>query len=190
LKEGTKVTTTENPFADTTEDEQSLAGPFEAEDLDVDTPDDDAAEDTATGEPATEGKLAKKTASARPSVPEGYTTPVQFAKMLTTYLHDSNQLDEEKIVAPQVVYSYIKNSQGGKNPFPVYSVGDRQWLLKLDDEGKPAEGLKWWQDKIDRVAASKQNAAAKATKKAEKASTDGTPVTDKEADQGPVEEAE
>jgi flagellin-like hook-associated protein FlgL len=203
--EGNKVTApTDNPFAEPTDeqvfaDDTEAAEPTnaEAEDLDVDTPSEDAPEDTATGETVGETKTAAKKASAstKPPVPEGYTTPVQFAKMLTDYLHekkDSNDqplLDPEKTVAPQVVYSYIKNSQGGKNPFPTYEVGGRQWLLKLDDEKQPAEGYKWWMDKIERVAASKQNATTKAAKKAAKAAE--TPDSIKKNDEtGPVEEAE
>lgn len=198
------MTTTENPFAETEPTDAELfadesdgveaeeendadvegTGDAELEDPDVDTP---QAEDTVEA-PKEEAKpAAKASTSTRPSVPEGYTTPVQYAKMLTDVLHEEGLLDSEKVIAPQVAYSYIKNSQGGKNPFPIYSAGGRDWLLKLDDETKkPEEGFQWWRDKIARVAAGKQNSAAKAAKKAA-----AKPEGEAKAEPtGPVEEAE
>lgn len=160
------------------------------EDPDVDTPD-ASAEDSAPAPEAEKAKPAKAaSASTRPPVPEGYTTPVQYAKILTDVLHEEGLLDADKVIAPQVAYSYIKNSQGGKNPFPVHSVGGRDWLLELDKEtGKPEKAIQWWRDKINRVAESKKNAAAKAAKKAAApAAKEGTEAKAEET--GPVEEAE
>ena len=128
----------------------------------LDTPAPDTNPATATKEPA------------RPAVPEGYVSPVNFAKAL------SEQLGKE--IKPQVIYSYIKNG-GKENKLPTYEEGGRANLLKLD------EALAWWTAKDTRVAAQKEAAAVKAAAKAERAAnksvTETTPAEDT-----PVVEAE
>jgi hypothetical protein len=129
-------------------------------DLDVDTPELDEADETDTvEEPAAEApkekKAKEKKAPARPPVPEGYITPVAFAKVLSEKLG--------KDVPPQYIYSTINSTKNGKNPLPTYSEGGRDNLLKLE------EALAWWEQKDTRVAERKANAASKAEKKANKA---------------------
>lgn len=149
------------------ESEQSFTDPEGDLDVDSGSDDDDEVEEvtavTPTGKPV---KSASKE-SSRPPVPEGFISPVAAAKKLGEHLtakaRETDPNAPEVEVRPQVVYSYIKNSQGGKNPIPTYEEGGRSKLLKLD------EFLAWWDEKDARVAASKANAAAKAAKKAEKA---------------------
>jgi hypothetical protein len=88
---------------------------------------------------------------------------VAAAKKLTEHLRAKGTIDADAEVKPQVVYSYIKNTKGGKNPIPTYEVGGRSNLLKLD------EFLAWWDAKDERVRASKAAAAAKAEAKAARA---------------------
>jgi hypothetical protein len=113
----------------------------------------------------------EKKESTRPPVPEGYISPVDFAKRLTEHLRKDHpelgvRLAGDKVIAPQVVYSYIKNNPSeGKFPFPQY---------KGEDVGAPGravvvketEGLEWWDTKDLRV---KNQKAAKAQKEADKA---------------------
>jgi hypothetical protein len=147
--------------------------------LDVDTPSDDETEDT-TGAPA--DGAAKPAKATRPKAPEGFVKPVEFAKLLSDHLHSQGRLAADKSVAPQVVYSYIKNNsgEGARNPFPVHQVeGDTYpWYIV------PQEGLDWWDAKNNRVTASKEQRAAKAAAKAAKpAAGEAEPV-------GEVTEAE
>lgn len=148
-------------------------------DVDVDSAEETDETDEPDDKPA--GVVKKRSpsgATSRPPVPEGYVSPVAAAKklseVLTARAREAGQLEDDEIieVRPQVVYSYIRNSQGGKYPIPVYEVGGRSNLLKLD------EFIAWWDEKDKRVAERKANATKKAAKKAAKA---------KEA---PVEEAE
>jgi hypothetical protein len=137
-------------------------------DVDVDAPA-PAAEDTVAvpveGETKTE---TKETKSTRPAVPEGKVSPVQFAKILSE--HKTKQAREqdpnaaEVVVAPQVVYSYIKNNgPQSKNPFPAEPAEGRAAVVDAQ------AAIAWWDAKDARVAATKQAAAEKAAKKAEKA---------------------
>jgi hypothetical protein len=175
----------ENPFAEDVEvpDAEAqaaeiAAGEVELEEVDVPEP----------GAPA-EGKTEKQPkAPARPPVPEGYVTPVAFAKVLTEHLEAKGYENSKGPVTvasnpipPQMVYSYLKNSgPGSKNEWPRYEEGGRKNLVKVE------ESLEWWDALIERVAASKQAAKAKADKKAAKA--EETPTVEAEAT--PVEEAE
>jgi hypothetical protein len=133
--------------------------------LDVDIPADDE-----TDVPVSEGdetKAAKPAKATRPKAPEGFVKPVEFAKILSAHL--------DKVVPPQVVYSYVKNNQGdtAKNPFPVHTGSDGyEWYIK------PEEGLKWWDNKNARVTASKAAKAEKAAKKASAA--EATTIADSE----------
>lgn len=186
---------TEDPQTDATEtpneDEQAEATLNE-----VDTPEDDeldtvpegAAGDTAAPA-AGEKKAAKEKTPARPPVPEGYVTPVAFAKLLTEHLIKEGRLEAGKTVPPQMVYSYMKNADptkaGVKNPWPRYSEGGRENLLKVD------ESLAWWDAKDARVKASKDAQAEKAAKKAAKGTAgDAAAAQTEEAPSGPVVEAE
>ena len=125
--------------------------------LDVDVPDTDD-EVEVIADPAKPAKeKAEKKVSTRVSAPDGYVKPVEFAKLLSEHIG--------KTVAPQVVYSYVKNNSGdgAKNPFPTHQIGDYAWYIV------PQEGYDWWDQKNQRVAAGKQARAEKAAKKAEKA---------------------
>jgi hypothetical protein len=159
-------------------------------DLDVDAPDGDEAEDTvAEGTEAapTDKPTKAKKESTRPPVPEGYISPVQFAKVLTEHKIKNGTLEEGKVIAPQVVYSYIKNNPAdGKYPFPARTdVEGRALVLKAD------EGLKWWDEKDARVKAQKTAKAQRDAAKANAAQTSSQAAAETgEVATGPVEEAE
>lgn len=170
-------------------DDDEVSEPDADVDVDSGSEDDDEVEEvtavTPTGKPV---KSASKE-PARPPVPEGYISPVAAAKKLGEHLTakareedpDAPQIE----VRPQVVYSYIKNSKGGKNPIPTYEEGGRSNLLKLD------EFLAWWDEKDQRVAERKANAAAKEAKKAEKAKAAPAATEAEESEpQGELVEAE
>jgi hypothetical protein len=138
-------------------------------DFDVDAPE---AEDVVA--PVAEGTAAApttkaKTESTRPPVPEGKVSPVAFAKILTTHLRKEHEtlgvrLAEDKAVAPQVVYSYIKNNaEGSKNPFPATKSEGRAAVVDAD------AALEWWDAKDIRVKGQKTEKAAKDAAKAAKA---------------------
>jgi len=161
-----KITNEEN--AVTTSTEPNFDAPeFDETDVDVDAPEVTDAEDVVATQPeAAEGeKQAKeKKEPTRPPVPEGKVSPVAFAKLLTEHLRAKGKLEADKSVAPQVVYSYIKNNgEGSKNPFPATKSEGRAAVVDAD------AAIAWWDAKDERVAASKAAAAEKATKKAEKA---------------------
>lgn len=120
-----------------------------------------------------------KKASARGDLPEGYVTPVGFAKIATERQLHINREGEVAEVRPQMVYSYMNNSPKD-DPFPVTTVEDslgkkRQALLV-------EEGIAWWERKNERVARRKQNAAEKAARKAERAA-----AKEAEGEDAPVE---
>ena len=135
-----------------------------AADVNVDVEDVEVVEETVT--PDTEVAAAAPKAPARPPIPEGFVTPIGFAKAL------SEKLGKE--IRPQVIYSYIRNASK-EHPLKTYSEGGRENLMKLE------ESLTWWMDKDVRVAAKKANAADKVAKSeakaAEKAANPGTPST-------------
>jgi hypothetical protein len=146
-----------------------------ATDFDVDAPEVEAA--TTTGEkPAKEKKEP-----TRPPVPEGKVAPVAFAKILTEHLRKEHpelgvRLAEDKVVAPQVVYSYIKNNGAdSKFPFPAEKAEGRTAVVDAD------AGLEWWDTKDLRVKASKTAKADKEKAKAEKAAATPAAVTEAEA---------
>jgi hypothetical protein len=139
----------------------------------------DTAEDTPT---------AKETKPSRPEVPTGYITPVAFAKLLTARLREQGKLDADGEVKPQVVYATLKNASKN-HPFPKYDgINGRNNLIKLDENGEPAEAFEWWDAKDQRAAERKANAAAKATKKSAKAKAE--PVQEAEQSDEDVVEAE
>ena len=143
----------------------------EVEDLDVDTDEEledvEITDDEASDKPAKAEKAPA--APKRGDLPEGWVTPVAFAKHMT-----ENQLhyDKDGNVAelkPQVVYSYIKNAPAA-NPFPHSESGK---LLEIEDTNGVkrgafplADGIEWWENRRKRAQERKENAAAKAAKKA------------------------
>jgi hypothetical protein len=129
----------------------------------VDVPDADT--DTAPAEGTSETKSKEP---ARPPVPEGFVSPVGFAKELTKHLEargatnsKGEAITVKNPIPPQQIYSMIRNSSKN-NPFPVHEEGGRKNLIRL------SEGLSWWDAKDERVAERKANAEAKATAKAQR----------------------
>lgn len=140
---------------------------------DVELPAEDVVEDATV----TEDEPRQDKKSTRPKLPEGWGTPIEFAKALTPRLRADGKLGEDEDMRPQVIYSHIRNrSKDPDKRIPVY------WVKQLDDgtvdvldtetEGyRPAfrkdenseltEALEWWAAKDARVAQSKANAAAK-----------------------------
>jgi hypothetical protein len=190
----------------------------------VDTPEalDDEAEDVAVpdgegAKPATE-KVAK--APARVAPPEGYITPVAFAKVLTEHLSGKKYQNKNGFVGraadgatvdlkvnpipPQYIYSMINqgNKPNAKNPVPTYVSAHDGQVYKTGEQPEgvalarvnlmdATEALAWWDAKDERVAASRQAKAEKAAKAAEKAAA--APAVGQpanEAPSAPVEEAE
>jgi len=160
-------------------------------DVDVDAPAAVETEDSVAETPATTDTKAEKAPKepSRPPVPEGKVSPVAFAKLLSAHLtakaRETDPEAAEKTVAPQVVYSYIKNNgPDSKNPFPAEKAEGRAAVVDAD------AALAWWDAKDARVAASKaskaEKDAAKAAKASEKPATEGetvaTPVAIQEAE--------
>jgi hypothetical protein len=141
---------------------------------------------TATDKPAKEKAPPKE--KARGELAEGLVTPVGLAHVLTERgLGGKDEDGANKVVPPQVVYSYIKNAPAA-HPFPGGTVKDS--LGKDRDNVVEVEaGVKWWADKNERAAARRANAAKKAqdlaAKAAAKASTTATTPT-AEAESAPV----
>src|SRR5262245_49330884 len=108
------------------EDEVAAVATLEPDaDVDVDTASaaaEDETEDTSAATAAAPAKrtATKKTASTRAPVPEGYISPVAFAKELSKHLtakaRERDELgdDEEIEVKPQIIYSYINSTKDGK----------------------------------------------------------------------------
>jgi hypothetical protein len=141
---------------------------------------DETEEVPETAATPTEAKPTVATKPKRGTLPDGYVTPVQFAKELTSkgYGNDDNQPAETNvIVPPQVVYSYIKNAPKD-HPFPNTENGDLKMILDDNQVERRAfkldEGLAWWADKVKRAAERKANAAAK--KVAKPAVKEASPV--------------
>jgi hypothetical protein len=157
----TDVTPTFTEPNDTQLEDSDLA---EDEDLDVEEPDEDLEEVEATeskGESKGKGKESDK--PKRGDLPEGYVTPIGFAKIVGERglhtLRDGTVADEVK---PQMIYSYMRNAPKS-DPFPIEKIKDsngvERQVLKVD------EGVAWWERKNERAAGRKQNAADKAAKK-------------------------
>jgi len=170
-----------NPFDNSDELETTHSAPQVDEtevdtagDVDVDTPELDETEelDEVTDAPKAakgEKKAKEKKEPARPAAPEGFVSPVAFAKILTKHLeakgasNSKGLITETNAIAPQQMYSTINSTKAGKNPFPVHSVGGRENMIVVE------EGLAWWDEKDERKAQTAANAAAKEAKKADKA---------------------
>lgn len=169
-----------------------MARRTDSPDVDVDV--NDEIEDTGVSDetetvaekPAKEPKQKKE--PVRGDLPEGYVTPIGLAKALTERQLHTNREGQIVPVAPQMVYSYIKNAPK-EHPFPMETVQDSlghdRQVVKLD------AGIEWWTAKNARAAARKAFAADKATKKAEAAAKKATePVTEAEAPAVEAVEAE
>jgi hypothetical protein len=132
---------------------------------DVDTPTEEvvAPEETVeSGEKATAPKAKKE--PARGDLPEGYVTPVGFAKVLSEKgLQANREGVVQTEVKPQMVYSYIKNAPKD-DKFPLEQVKDS--LGHERDAVLTEKGIEWWERKNARVAARTTNAKEKADKKA------------------------
>lgn len=108
-----------------------------------------------------EAKPQKAPARKRGDLPEGYITPIGFAKLATELkLHTDRQGGHE--VKPQMVYSYMRNAPKD-DPFPILIVQDSNG----DDRQvvKPEDAVAWWTRKNERVAGRRANAAEKAEAK-------------------------
>lgn len=170
------------------------------EDFDVPA-DDSEIEDIPDAPVAAESEKAPK-APAKPKrgdLPElegdQYITPVAFAKLLSQpidgnveNLDESNWRHNDKngnhVVAPQMIYSYVKSSK----KLPTYTVTDlngveRGNILKL------SEANAFWDGRATAAVERAANAKAKAEKKAAKASESPTTVAE-EAEASEVVEAE
>lgn len=99
-------------------------------------------------------------------LPSGYVTPVGLAKEITARGLHSNKDGVVVTLAPQVVYSYIKNASKD-HPFPMEQIADS--LGKTRDALNLEAGLAWWAEKNTRTAAGKVASAAKKEAKAAKA---------------------
>jgi hypothetical protein len=179
-----KITSEENTVTATTDEPNFDAPEFDETDTvdaDFDAPTVTDAEDAVVTQPVAEGeKPAKeKKEPARPPVPEGKVSPVKFAKILTEHLQANGKLEADKSVAPQVVYSYIKNNgPESKNPFPAEKAEGRAAVVDAD------AAIAWWDAKDARVAASKQAKLEKDAAKAAKATepkAEGAPAEVTEA---------
>lgn len=89
-----------------------------------------------------------ETKTKKDPVPDGYETPVQFAKRLSAKIGSEFR--------PQMVYGFIKNSK----TFPWKQNTDGRYLVQIE------EGLTWFDAKEQRKA---EREAAKAAKAAEAA---------------------
>jgi hypothetical protein len=150
----TDVTPTFTEAEDLTEDDEV--------DLDVEEPDADQedVEEVAAEEKAETQKVGEK--PKRGDLPEGWVTPIQFAKILGEKgLHTDRDGNVVKEVKPQMVYSYMKNSPQSdrlQTTEVTDSNGNKRAALKVED------AIAWWERKNARAATRKSNAAAKATK--------------------------
>lgn len=146
-----------------------------------------------------EKPVKEKKEPARGKLADGYVTPVGLAHALSqpkdgnaenddpSNWHYTKGTDGSHAVAPQMVYSYIKNASQD-NPYPGATVTDslgksRDNVVKLED------GIAWWDRKSQKAAERRQNAAEKAKAKAERAAKGEQETPDVEPT-GVVDEAE
>jgi hypothetical protein len=95
-------------------------------------------------------KTATESKSKRPSIPEGYVSPIGFKNEL---------VKTERVPAdyrPQLVYAYVKNP-GKANPFPVKWTDGVNVFESHEDAGEESrpvvvldEALAWWDEKSAR----------------------------------------
>jgi hypothetical protein len=163
---------------------------------------DDEAEVVAT----TEGDAKEKTEKApakpkRGDLDDGFITPVQFAKELSQPKDGNAENDDEDnwhytgksgshVVAPQMVYSYIRsNGEGSKHPIVTQSVTDSNGQTR-DNVLNRDEAFAWWTAKNERAKERAANAKAKAEKVAAKPESTSTTEADVTTSGEPVVEAE
>jgi hypothetical protein len=189
-------TNPQNTFGGVATDDEPTFVPAEEVDLDVDTVADEDAEvedvpASAEGEkPAKEKK--EKAPPKRGELPEGYTTPVGLAKIITDRGLYTNRDGEVAELKPQMVYSYKKNAPKD-HPFPEQTIEDSLGNPRLVVEIEA--GVEWWITKNQRAAERRANAAEKAEKQAAaKAKKDAEKTTDEAegstSEDGPVHEDE
>jgi len=141
--------------------------PTPVPEVEVPTATNDEVEDTSGATEGTAEKPAKVVKQpARGDLPEGYVTPVGLAKILTEKGLHTDRSGAVVPVAPQMVYSYIKNAPKD-DKFPLESVKDS--LGKDRDAVLVTKAIEWWERKNKRVAERQANAKAKLEKKAEAA---------------------
>jgi hypothetical protein len=145
----------------------------EPQDLDVDVAQvDDEQEEAAAPVEVTEGEAKAKEPKAkkepaRGELPEGHITPVGLAKVINERKLHTNREGEIVDVAPQMVYSYIKNAPK-EDPYPsIDGLTDSLGKARLN-VAEVEKAVAWWIRKNERAAARKANGAAKAAKKTEK----------------------
>jgi hypothetical protein len=150
-------------------------------DLDIDVPADDGTQD----EPATTStEESKAKGPQRGDLPEGFVTPVGFAKIVAEKGLQKNKFGEVlTTVPPQMIYSYERNAKKD-DPFPTETIQDSKGTNRRVVNVE--KGLAWWERKNARTEERKTNAAAKADKKATAAATTATEAEASE----PVVEAE
>jgi hypothetical protein len=179
--------------------QESNTDVIEPEDVDVpELEDDDETETvvTADQEKAGQGqadpsKAASKPKNPRWAPPEGFLTPVGFAKIVTERkLHTPRGASEPGEVSSQMVYSYAKNApKTDKFPLTFFDATSGEAVASSREDGpgetfdfpvakerglkqavKVEDGIAWWERKNARVKERTANAATKAANKTEKGS--------------------
>jgi hypothetical protein len=138
---------------------------FDDADL-VDVDENEDVVETAEEPKATKEKKVKE--KSKGDLPEGLVTPIGLTHELNRLELGRDRAGEKKVLAPQEVYSSIKNASKD-NPYPVQEG-------VTDSLGKPRanicnleEGVAWWKARLAGVDARRASAAEKAAKKAENA---------------------
>jgi hypothetical protein len=114
---------------------------------------------STTETPAPEAAAAAPVAEKKKKdpVPEGFVTPVEFAKQL-----GKRQGGDENTVRPQIIYGYIRNAKD----FPFQNNSDGRFLVNLE------AGNAWIDAKNERKTARDAKKAAEAKAAAEKAAAE------------------
>jgi len=155
-----------------------MATKTDAADVETVEPTAEVDEVEATADAPKAAKVKKE--PARGDLPEGFVTPIGFAKILSEKGLQKDRAGEVvKDVRPQMVYSYIKNAPKD-DAFPLEDVTDS--IGKTRSVVNIEKGLDWWTRKNDRTEARKTNAAAKEAKKAEKAAAKAAEPADAAAE--------
>jgi hypothetical protein len=168
------------------------------QDVDVDVTSD--AEEEVTVEATTPAEKPAPKAKKEPKrgdLPENYITPVGLARVITERKLHTNRDGEIAELAPQMVYSYIKNApKNDQFPFAKTTLEDGTEVDGIKDSvgalrpaAKLDEALAWWERKKARAGARKANAAEKASKKETKA-TEAPSESAVAEDEGVAVEAE
>jgi hypothetical protein len=207
-------TVTEPNFDDvdetTTDAELAEVDVPEALDDETDAP----AEGTTTATTEKPAKAPKE--PKRDAPPEGFITPVDFAKKLTEHLQAKgvsnkngpitakSDTEAGNPIPPQYIYSTLNQSKDSDKGMPTY-VSFKDGSVHATKDAPAAttenpisrvnllkldEALAWWDAKDARVAASKVAKAEKDAKKAAKASEKTETPAEAEAPSEPVVEAE